>query len=80
MATEQQERAVDQERLEGMIDRHGLYRVADMLTQICQDKADHLATNWQDGETARRWQQASVLFDRCHANLCKIQGVNHTSR
>ena len=46
--------------LEDMVDRHGLYAVAGMLAEVCHEKADHLATNWQD-HTAALQDRKSVV-------------------
>jgi hypothetical protein len=44
--------------LEGMIDKHGLYDVLDMLAEVCTEKAEHIRTNWQDKKLASVWDQA----------------------
>jgi hypothetical protein len=48
---------LDMEALEGMLDRHGLYGVTDMLAAICAEKAEHVRSNWQDDGTARVWDR-----------------------
>jgi hypothetical protein len=42
--------------LEGWIDRRGLQWVLDALAGVCQEKADHLRTNWQG---ARSWERCA---------------------
>ena len=41
--------------LEGMVDKTNIATVLHALAYICQMKADHLESNWQDRETARVW-------------------------
>ncbi len=52
------------EDLERMIDRQGLAAVCDMLAQICHEKADHIASNWQDRALAREWTVCARAIDR----------------
>ena len=47
----------DSERLEALIDAHGLSLVMAELAEICHGKAEHLATNWQDTRTAKLWSR-----------------------
>jgi hypothetical protein len=47
----------DQLELELMVDRHGPVEVLWMLAQVCADKADHLATDWQDESSAKQWEK-----------------------
>lgn len=47
----------NQEIIERIIDSVGLETVVAYMAAICHDKAAHLETNWQDSETAARWQQ-----------------------
>ena len=54
----------DQVELEAMIDRHGLYTVLSMLSDVCSDKAQHLRSNWQDDRTATQWEKAMSIVDR----------------
>ncbi len=41
--------------LEGMIDRWTMVSVLDALVDICDGKAGHLRSNWQDETSARVW-------------------------
>ena len=45
------------EALEKLIDKTDTGAVLRALSKICNDKADHLATNWQDYDTAQLWDQ-----------------------
>lgn len=50
--------------LESLIDSTDIGAVIRALSEICSGKADHLATNWQDYETARYWDQLAGDLDR----------------
>lgn len=50
-------------KLELILDRHGLANVLRMLAEIAGQKAEHIATNWQDASTAKRWDKAGSLLD-----------------
>lgn len=53
----------DLPELEAMIDRHGLFVVLSMLSDICSEKSCHLASNWQDHSGAKDWEKAMMLID-----------------
>ena len=52
---------MDQEQLrqelETYMDLHGSDAAIDLLVSICDSKADHLRTNWQDEGGARLWEK-----------------------
>lgn len=52
------------EALERGIDTFTLRGVIDMLSQVCSEKEQHVASNWQDGELAKAWRKAELMFDR----------------
>ena len=41
--------------LEALIDSRGIDQVLMAISEICGDKAEHIATNWQDAVLAKRW-------------------------
>jgi hypothetical protein len=49
--------------LEGLIDRATLTVVLKALVEICQGKADHVATNWQDESLSRKWSDMADRID-----------------
>jgi hypothetical protein len=49
-------------QVEDIIDREGVDGLLDVITDVCLYKAEHLATNWQDVEGARKWQNAAIAF------------------
>lgn len=51
------------DELEACVDKHGLFAVLDALSGICGQKAEHVATNWQDTKLAKDWAQAEAALD-----------------
>ena len=47
---------VEIDALEAMIDQHGLDTVVLALSHICDEKAEHIRTNWQDENLADKWE------------------------
>lgn len=55
--------------LEPAMDTYGLREVLNALAQICAEKADHIATNWQplgpgDREQIKAWKHAASRVER----------------
>ena len=51
------------DQLEDMVDSLTLRGVLRMLTEICDEKAEHLRMNWQDNTTAKNWEAGSKMLD-----------------
>jgi hypothetical protein len=47
------------ELIEQFIDGSSLFAVLEMIEVICEEKAEHITTNWQDQKLARSWQRAA---------------------
>lgn len=62
-----------EDQLEALIDSHGLYNIAQSIAVVCHGKSDHLQTNWQDLNGAKRWTRAAVAFERLEAKLHQFQ-------
>jgi hypothetical protein len=45
----------ERERIESYIDAAGIDAVLMAISEICGEKAVHIATNWQDAALAKRW-------------------------
>ena len=60
--------------LEALIDRAGLCAVLQSLSTICNDKADHIRTNWQDNVTAKAWDSAAGVIGvaACNKHVAAI--------
>lgn len=61
----------ERETLERMIDAAGLGSVLEALSEVCDEKAEHIRVNWQDSSTARAWAEACGVIGvaRCRVNL-----------
>jgi hypothetical protein len=51
-------------QLETMVDQAGMANVLYALAHICQAKAEHIETNWQDLATAYLWRVGGNKLDR----------------
>ena len=50
--------------LEVLVDANGLEAVLTALEEICEAKADHLASNWQDYKAAKQWLKVGVAISK----------------
>ena len=62
-----------------MIDRDGLQGTLEFISDICLDKADHIATSWQDEYIATRWVIAASLLNDIATTKC-IKEVDKPNR
>ena len=60
--------------LEALVDRHGLGNVVDMLGFICDEKAEHIAHNWQDASLAKLWIKAGKACAIAHTHIVCLGG------
>ena len=58
--------------LEDLVDTFELHRVLAALTDVCQAKAEHLQTAWQDASAARRWCSAASILTRADERCRKL--------
>ncbi len=49
--------------LKVMFDKHGANAVLDALCEVCRDKAEHLAVEWQDTTQAKKWESLAAAID-----------------
>lgn len=63
----------DFDELERIIDRFGLGVVIDSLGDICNGKADHLESNWQDRGAAKEWTKAARLLEKVSVNMERLR-------
>jgi hypothetical protein len=45
-------------QLETILDSSSLSKTLELLAEVCQDKAEHIRTNWQDEGLAKLWNRA----------------------
>ena len=50
--------------LEGLIDKSSVKTVLEAITDICNAKAGHIRSNWQDEPLARSWEREANTIDR----------------
>ena len=48
--------------LELLVDGFGMEGVVSMLAVICREKAEHIASNWQDAALARAWERNALAM------------------
>lgn len=59
----------DRDLLEAIVDRADLRAVIDGLCGICVAKVQHIETNWQDNELAKRWARDASKLAKFHGTL-----------
>jgi hypothetical protein len=59
--------------LESIIDKTSLLHVLELISDICQEKADHIRCNWQDEKTAAPWAEAGRRLARYAGAACVQQ-------
>ena len=51
--------------LESYVDAYGMVGVLTALSEIAGEKAEHVATNWQDTKLADRWSSIAICTADC---------------
>jgi hypothetical protein len=57
--------------LEQMVDMYGLSTMTAALAVICEGKAEHLRANWQEPQTARNWEKASIALTQAETKVTR---------
>ncbi len=57
-----------QATLEDLIDKSSLTDVLNLLANICNEKADHLRSDWQDEQSAKGWERDAAKLDKLSLN------------
>ena len=52
------------DELEALIDRHTLTAVLEALADVCEAKAEHLVSHWQDQQSAAIWAVAALKVSK----------------
>jgi hypothetical protein len=55
--------------LENAVDQSTLQAVVEALAQVCRDKADHIASSWQDESLAKVWNKAGQRLEKVAADF-----------
>lgn len=53
------------EKIERLIDNHGVMDVVHAVATICQDKSDYFSRNWREIEMAQAWAKVGRSLKRC---------------
>jgi hypothetical protein len=51
--------------LEQMIDSSNLFAILELIEVICEEKAEHLRSNWQDEALTKAWSRAAYRVAAC---------------
>lgn len=57
------------DELESLIDRCNLVAIVGTLAELCHEKAEHVATNWQDATLAATWRRNARSLERAANSL-----------
>lgn len=49
----------ERDQIESIIDANSVKALLEALSDICGEKSEHVAANWQDATTARVWAYAA---------------------
>lgn len=53
----------DLRALEALIDRYTVSGTLEAVAEICHEKAEHIASNWQDVRTAKTWTAVALKIN-----------------
>lgn len=62
----------DTDKLESLIDSHGLAAVLDAMAQIAFEKAEHIVSNYADTATARQWDKANAALRKAESKAREL--------
>lgn len=71
--------SADADRIEALIDRHGVRALLETVADICRLKGHHIREAWQDDALANRWIRAAEAIERAESSaalkrLAEIEG------
>lgn len=49
----------ERDQIESIIDATSVKALLEAISDICGEKSEHVASNWQDGTTSRVWAYAA---------------------
>lgn len=55
--------ALTQNKLECAIDEYGVNEMLSAMSRICDDKADHIESSYNDKSTAQWWRQRAIALN-----------------
>lgn len=60
------------DKLESLIDSHGLAAVLDAMAQIAFEKAEHIVSSYADATTARHWDKANAALRKAETKAREL--------
>lgn len=57
------------DELEILVDKVGLSKALFLLAEICDGKAEHLRSNWQDANAAKEWTADARAIEKLAAKI-----------
>ena len=49
--------------LEQIIDKIGIPKICFLIADVCNEKADHVRSNWQDNNISKIWEHDANMFN-----------------
>ena len=65
----------ERDEVEALVDRHSMYDLLAILSEVAYLKAEHVSEAWQDDKLAREWRRAGLRIDRCAAAMSVVPGI-----
>jgi hypothetical protein len=62
--------------LEALVDANSISEVLMALALVCFEKAEHVATNWQDKKLAKQWERAGAAINNRISDHPSITAVS----
>jgi len=60
------------DHLEQTVDSASVHEVLEALALVCHAKADHLASNWGDAQSAQAWARAAGHIEKAASRVEQI--------
>lgn len=58
-----------QHEVEALLDCHPIDEIIAAIAEVCDHKADHVMTNWQDKYLAKLWRRNAIALNQVQAKL-----------
>lgn len=58
--------------IESLIDFWGMPEIIEQLILVCDNKADHLRSNWQDERGAKNWESKAKVLMKTERQISKL--------
>jgi len=61
--------SIELKQIEEIVDAYGIRTFLNVIQMICGEKAEHVAVNWQDTTTAKRWEDLAASLGKINSEL-----------